>query len=195
MARPREFDEEAVLNAAMQCFWAQGYEATTVRDLIDKTGITGASLYNAFGDKRALYRKALDHYVEDRIADRLRRCAELAPRAAISSFLADVLKRSLTDREHKGCLLVNTALDVAPHDPEFQQVVANVLVRIERFFLKCVKAGQADGTISRSLPAKQIAQHLLGALMGIRVLARVRPERALLEGVASAALALLDLSD
>ena len=63
MARPREFDEGAVLDAAA-CFWKQGYEATSVRDLVAQTGITAASLYNAFGDKRALYQKALDHYVE-----------------------------------------------------------------------------------------------------------------------------------
>ena len=54
MARPREFDEATVLEAAMHCFWAQGYEATSVRDLAAQMGITGASLYNAFGDKRSL---------------------------------------------------------------------------------------------------------------------------------------------
>ena len=97
MARPREFDEEAVLDAAVNCFWAQGYEATSVRDLVEKTGITGASLYNAFGDKRALYRKALDHYIEGSIADRMRRCEKLAPREAISAFLAEIVKRSLED--------------------------------------------------------------------------------------------------
>ncbi|MGD9539229.1 MAG: TetR/AcrR family transcriptional regulator [Alphaproteobacteria bacterium] len=192
MARPREFDEDAVLDAAMQCFWTRGYEATSVRDLIETTGLTGASLYNAFGDKRALYRKALDHYVEDSVADRMRRCEALAPREAIGAFFAEILKRSLTDRQRKGCMLVNASLDVAPHDPEFQKVVAEVLVRIEGFFLKCVKAGQADGTITRSLPAARLAHHLLGVLMGVRILARVRPERALLEDVVAAALALLD---
>jgi TetR/AcrR family transcriptional regulator, transcriptional repressor for nem operon len=195
MARPREFEEETVLDAAMRCFWDRGYQATSVRDLVNKTGITGASLYNAFGDKRALYRKALDRYVDRSIADRLQRCAKLAPREAIGAFLAEILKRSLGDREHKGCLLVNAAVEVAPHDPEFQEEIADVLVRIERFFLKCVEAGQTDGTISRSLPAEQLARHLLGVLVGIRVLARVRPERALVEGIASAALSLLEPSD
>ncbi len=74
MARPREFDEETVLEAAVQCFWSRGFEATSVRNLIEKTGLTSASLYNAFGDKRALYQKALDHYVERGIADRIQRC-------------------------------------------------------------------------------------------------------------------------
>ena len=192
MARPREFDEEAVLNAAVECFWSRGYEATSVRDLIEKTGLTGASLYNAFGDKRAFYQRALDHYVETSILDRIRRCEAMAPREAIGSFFAEILKRSLDDRMHRGCMLVNAALDVVPHDPGFQDIVAGVLTRIEAFFLGRVRAGQVDGTITLALPAEDLARHLLGVLMGLRVLARARPERALLEGVVSPALALLD---
>lgn len=191
MARPREFDESAVLNAATQCFWKQGYEATSVRELVERTGITAASLYNAFGDKRALYEKALDHYIEESVADRIRRCESLPPLRAIEAFFAEIVKRSLNDRDRKGCMLVNAALDVALHDAAFRKVVAEVLVGIETFFQRCVRAGQADGTISRSLPAETLAQNLLGVLVGIRVLARVRPERALLEGVAAPALALL----
>jgi TetR/AcrR family transcriptional repressor of nem operon len=191
MARPREFDEGAVLDAAVLCFWKQGYEATSVRDLVAQTGITAASLYNAFGDKHALYQRALDHYVEASIADRIRRCEALPPRQAIEAFFEDIVKRSLNDRDRKGCMLVNAALDVAPHDPAFRKVVAEVLIGIETFFLACVRAGQADGTMTRSLPAETLSQNLLGVLMGIRVLARVRPERALLEGVAAPALALL----
>jgi TetR/AcrR family transcriptional regulator, transcriptional repressor for nem operon len=192
MARPREFDEEAVLDAAVQCFWAHGYEATSVRDLIEKTGVTGASLYNAFGDKRALYQRALDHYVEDSVLDRIRRCEALAPREAIDAFFAEIVRRSLDDDQHKGCMLVNAALDVAPNDQGFQRIVAAVLIRVEEFFLGRIEAGQVDRTITRSLAAKTLARHLLGVLMGVRVLARVRPERALLEGVVSGALALLD---
>lgn len=191
MARPREFDEGAVLNAAVLCFWKQGYEATSVRDLVAQTGITAASLYNAFGDKRALYQKALDHYVEASIADRIRRCEALPPYQAIAAFFEDIVKRSLNDRDRKGCMLVNAALDVAPHDPGFRKVVAEVLIGIEAFFLACVRAGQSDGTITRSLQAETLAQNLLGVLMGVRVLARVRPERALLEGVVAPALVLL----
>lgn len=191
MARPREFDEGAVLDAAVLCFWRRGYEATSVKDLVERTGITAASLYNAFGDKRAIYAKALDHYVEGSIAARIRRCETMAPRDAIGAFFEEILKRSLGDRQRKGCMLVNAALDVAPHDPGFRKIVAEVLGVIEAFFLACVKAGQADGTITRSLPAETLSHHLLGVLMGIRVLARVRPERALLEGAVLPSLALL----
>lgn len=192
MARPKEFCEATVLDAAMDCFWSRGYEATSVRDLIGRTGLTGASLYNAFGDKRALFRTALNHYVESSIGDRIRRYEALPPRAAIGAFFNEILQRSLTDREHKGCMLVNSALEIAPHDAEFQKIIADVLNRVEAFFRTCVRAGQADGTITSSLSADTLARHLLGVLMGVRVLARVRPERALLEGAVAPALALLD---
>ena len=191
MARPREFDEAAVLDAALHCFWSRGFEATSVRDLIACTGIAGASLYNAFGDKRALYRRALDRYVDRSVAQRIRRSADLPPLVAIGAFFADILARSLADPDRKGCLLVNAALEVAPHDPDFQRVVAAVLIEIETFFRRCVTAGQEDGSITRAQPAADLARHLLGVLMGVRVLARVRPERALLEGVVNPALALL----
>lgn len=192
MARPREFDEGAVLDAAAQCFWRRGYEATSVRDLIENTGLTGASLYNAFGDKRALYHKALDHYVESSIVERIHRCKGLTPREALSAFFEEILSRSLGDPEHKGCMLVNAALDVAPHDPAFAEVVAKVLVSVEQFFLNCIEDGQAEGTITHAQSADNLARHLLGMLMGIRVLARVRPERALLQGAVDSVLAVLD---
>ena len=192
MARPREFDEDAVLDAAMQCFWARGYESTSIKDLIENTGLTAASLYNAYGDKRAMFRTALDHYVGKSVGARLRRCRALPPREAVRSFFDDILRRSLGDRERKGCMVVNSALEMAPHDREFRETIVETLKRLELFFLDCVERGQADGTITSSRPAGGLAQHLLGVLMGVRVLARVRPERPLLEGVINTALALLD---
>ncbi|WP_175687171.1 TetR/AcrR family transcriptional regulator [Burkholderia anthina] len=191
MARPREFDEVAVLDATVQCFWRFGYEATSVKDLTETTGLTVASLYNAYGDKRGLFRAALDRYVNDSIAKRIARCEALPPLEAIHAFFDEILSRSLNDREHKGCMLVNSALEMAPHDDEFQKTIAGVLARVESFFLGCIRAGQADGTIAQSLSAKVLARHLLGVLMGVRVLARVRPERALLEGVIAPALSQL----
>ena len=193
MARPREFDETAVLEAAIQCFWSRGYEATSVRDLAEKMGLTGASMYNAFGDKRSLYRRALDHYVEQSFGDRVGRFERnLAPREAIGSFFDEIIERSLSDKQRKGCMLVNSALEMAPHDPEFQRVVADVMVQVENFFRRCVAAGQSEGTISGSQSAEDVARLLLSTLLGLRVLARTRPERKLLEGVLRPVLALLD---
>src|SRR5882757_823186 len=128
MARPREFDEAAVLQSAVECFWSRGYEATSVRGLADSMGITGASLYNAFGDKRSLYRRSLDHYVSNSFGDRVLRLeGELPPFEALEAFFSEIIERSISDKERKGCMLVNSALELAPHDKEFRRVVVRVL--------------------------------------------------------------------
>ncbi|MDY7560619.1 TetR/AcrR family transcriptional regulator [Pseudomonas sp. 10B1] len=193
MARPREFDEAAALDAATLCFWARGYEATSIRNLTQSMGITGASLYNAFGDKRSLYQRVLDRYVECGSLDWIKQLeAQLPPHQAIAAFFEEIIERSLDDPQRKGCLLVNAAVEVAPHDLGFQQIVADVLIQIEAFFCRCVAAGQRAGNISIVQTAEDLARLLLGLLLGIRVLARVRPERDLLQGMVRPAFALLD---
>jgi len=193
MGRPREFDEAEALAAAIGCFWEHGYEATSIRELADRMGLTGASLYNAFGDKRTLYRRALNHYIDTTFADRVRRLeGRLPPLQAISAFFAEIIQRSLDDKLRRGCMLVNSALEVAPHDPEFRQIVTGVLGHIEAFFRRCVRAGQQDGTITASQSATDLGRMLLGVHVGLRVIARTRPERALLEGMVRPALASLD---
>lgn len=191
MARPREFDEATVLEAAMNCFWAQGYELTSVRELAKQMGITGASLYNAFGDKRSLYRQVLGHYLEQTVRDRVARLEQLPPFPAIRTFFDEIVERSVTDKQRRGCMLVNSALELAPYDPEFQKLVAQEMIFIEAFFRRCIEAGQKDGTISAIRPGAELATLLLSVLLGIRVLARTRPERAVLEDAANGALELL----
>jgi len=193
MARPREFDETIVLEAAMERFWAHGYESTSVRDLADCMGITGASLYNAFGDKRSLYRRALDHYLQQSVHDRVGRLERLSPYPAIRAFFDEIIERSVTDKRRRGCLLVNSALEMAPYDIEFQRIVAQEMIFIETFFRRCIAAGQKDGTISTVRPAAELAKLLLSVLLGIRVLARTRPQRAVLRGAANGALGLLKI--
>lgn len=192
MARPRQFDEAAVLDAAIQCFWVRGYEATSVRDLAASMGITGASLYNAFGDKHSLFARALDRYAEMGFTERIRRIeGHLPARDAIAAFFSEIIERSLGDPQQKGCLLVNAALEVAPHDPAIREVVARFFGRLEAFFQRCVAEGQHTGTITRAQPAEDLARLLLGILVGVRVMARAQPDRELLEGLVKPALALL----
>jgi len=193
MARPKAFDEAAALDAAIECFWSRGYEATSVRDLAAAMGIVGPSLYNTFGDKRALYQRALAHYVERGFCERVRRFeSQLAPRAAIGAFFDEIIELSLADEQRKGCMIVNSALELAPHDAEFREALALVLRDMQAFFLRCVKAGQEAGTINAGQSAEDLARMLLGLLMGLRVLARARPEAELLRGLVRPALALLD---
>src|SRR5690606_19613168 len=192
MGRPREFDEDAVLAAAIDCFWQHGYEATSVRELACRMGLTGASLYNAFGDKRTLYRRALNYYVQTSFAARAHQLqATLSPPEAIRAFFTETIERSLDDKQRRGCLIVNAALEVAPHDPEFRQIVTEVLGHVEEFFRRCIRAGQRDGTITNRHSAIELARMLLGIHIGMRVLARTRPERTLLEGMMRPAFTLL----
>jgi TetR/AcrR family transcriptional regulator, transcriptional repressor for nem operon len=192
MARPREFDEAAVLEAAMNCFWARGFGQTSVRDLVEQMGITGASLYNAFGDKRSLYRQAFIHYLQQTVRDRVARLEKLPPVAAIGTFFNEIIERSVDDEQRRGCMLVNAALELAPYDAEFQKLVAEEMVFIEAFFRRSIEAGQKDGSIADTRPAEELGKLLLSVLLGIRVLARTRPQRNVLEGAANGVLALLE---
>lgn len=193
MARPREFDETTALDAAVACFWQRGYEATSVRDLADKMGISAPSLYNAYGDKHALFVQALERYLDRSMRARIRRLEEsLPPKQAVHRFIEEIIAHSLNDQERRGCFLINSALEVAPHDRKLGALIAERLAEIEAFFHRSIKAAQAQGEVPRDRGAKDLARLLLGVVLGIRVLARAKPERALLEGIARPALALLD---
>ncbi len=174
----------------MQCFWASGYAGTSVRELGDAMGLGPPSLYNAFGDKRSLFTRCLDRYLDANMRARIARVEKtLPPRQAIETFLAEIVERSLENR--LGCLLANAALEVAPHNPDIADVVAERMGELEAFFHRCVIAGHQDGSISPDADAAAVAQLLLTTVMGLRVLARGYPKRAVLEGAVRQALSLL----
>jgi TetR/AcrR family transcriptional regulator, transcriptional repressor for nem operon len=193
VARLKEFDETRALDAAVDCFWERGYGATSVRDLADAMGIGGPSLYNAYGDKRALFSRSLERYANRSMRERIARLeARHQPKQAIRAFIAEIVDRSLKDPDRRGCLLINSALDVAPHDTEIAAVVAGYLDEIRGFFRRNLEAARRAGRLPRTLDPDQVAGHLLGVVAGIRVLARTGARRRVLEDVARPALALLD---
>lgn len=192
MARPREFDEEAVLDAATGCFWHRGYAATSVRELAVTMGLTVPSLYNAFGDKSALFRIVLDRYVEHVIQPRIDRLAALPPMEAVRRFLTQIVDRAVSDPDRRGCLLINSAVELAPHDDTLAATISGHLARIELFFRGAIEAGRADGTLPVAARPDDSARLLLGVVVGIRVLARSRPERPLLDGIVRTALATIE---
>jgi TetR/AcrR family transcriptional regulator, transcriptional repressor for nem operon len=98
----------------------------------------------------------------------------------------------VNDRERRGCFLVNSALEVAPHDKKLGGLIADRLGELEAFFERLIRKAQAEGSVPRQRAAKDLARLLLGLVLGIRVLARVRPERAFLQSLTRPALALLD---
>jgi TetR/AcrR family transcriptional repressor of nem operon len=191
MVRGRSFDETVVLDAAMARFWEHGYVATSVRDLGDAMGLGAASLYNAFGDKRALFARCLDRYLDANMRARIVYLeATSPPRRAIEVWLADIVERSMHDR--LGCMLVNSALEIAPHDAAMAEIVSSRLSELEAFFCRCVIAGQRDGSINADRDAADLARLLLTTTVGLRVLARGRPDRVVLEGAVRQMLVLFD---
>jgi TetR/AcrR family transcriptional repressor of nem operon len=189
MARLKAFNEDRALDQAVDCFWLRGFEATSVRDLAEAMGIGGPSLYNAFGDKRALFRRSLERYAERSMRERIARLeAAHRPKEAIAAFVSEIVDRSLKDPDRKGCLLVNSALDVAPHDAEIGKVVGGYLDEIRAFFRRNIVAARKAGQVPRRVDPEGMADHLLGVIAGIRVLARTGAKRRRLEGVARPAL-------
>jgi TetR/AcrR family transcriptional repressor of nem operon len=154
-------------------------------------GLGQASFYNAFGDKRALFARCLDRYLDGGMREKIARLERgLPPRDAIEGLLREIVAHSLRDR--RGCLLVNTAIEVAPHDAEIGRLVAARLAELEAFFRRCVAAGQQAGTIHPSRDPADLARLFVSVAVGLRVLARARPVKAVLDGAARQAIALLD---
>jgi TetR/AcrR family transcriptional regulator, transcriptional repressor for nem operon len=194
VARPRQFDSDRVLQAAESVFWEKGYHPTSTRDLTAAMEMTTASLYNAYGDKRGLFLAALDRYLDHSGRERMARLeATLPPHEAICGFFAEIIARSLADPRHRGCMLVNTALEVRDDDPEIRKIVATETLEIEKFFARCARAAQSAGTIVRHIPADDIGKMLLSATLAVRVLARVRPQPDVLYGLVRPQLSLLGL--
>ena len=158
MPRLKAFDEDRAVDAAVDCFWARGYGATSVRDLAEAMGIGGASLYNAYGDKRALFERALERYANRSMRERISRIeARHAPRQAIGAFLAEIVDRSVRDPDCRGCLLVNSALDAAHGDAELAKLVASYLGEIRAFFRRSLRACRRDGAVAPNLDFAHVA--------------------------------------
>lgn len=198
MARLKEFDEDKALDSAVDCFWEHGYEATSVRDLTQAMGIGSASFYNAYGDKRALFAVALERYANRSMRERIARIeARQMPKSRIAAFLDEIVDKSVKDSDCKGCMLVNSALDIGPHDPEIGSLVSGYLGEIRGFFKRSLEAAREAGDLPRRLDVEGTADHLLGVLVGIRVLARTKMKREsdrrrMLMAVAQPALGILE---
>lgn len=196
MARPRGFDDSAVLEHVLQQFWTRGYEATSVRDLEAAAGIGMASLYNAFGGKRSLFCAALERYSEQQTRACLSDIEKLSsPSERIRSFVERVIEAALQDPQRRGCLVINTAIELAPHDPEIGAIVAGYLAEVEAFFRRNLEAAMAAGEASPEASPEDGARSLSTLMFGLRVLARTAPDRAMMEGAARPLLAMLRLPD
>ena len=193
MPRKKEFDVDAVLHKAMTAFWTRGYEATSLNDLLDCMQIQRASLYNAFGDKRTLFLETLRRYdVIYRRAEVAKRVNMHSPRQAILGLFHDAITAVVVYGARNGCFLINTALELSPHDEEVAKIVCAAFTHMEhKFFRKMIEKGRASGEISQTVVPAPTARALLGLFIGLRVLSRSRPEKLLLQSIAQQAETLL----
>lgn len=195
MGRPRKFDESDALDKVVHLFWSHGYAASSIRDLEATTGIGTASLYNAFGGKRELFRAALARYSEQQIRALIRDIEDIpSPSGRIRTFVERITEAALVDPDRMGCLVINTATELGAHDPEIAATIARDLAEVESFFRRNVQAAIAAGEAPPDLSADDVARAFSALMFGLRVLARTCPDRVMMEGAARPLLALLEES-
>jgi len=177
VARPKAFDPDEVLDRAVDLFWRRGYEATSVQDLVDHLGISRVSLYATFGDKHTLYLLALDRYEERNAAGLPEDCDALEAIEALFRAAAD-------DPERRGCLMVNTATELATLDAEAGAKVTAALRRAEDTFRAALERARAAGDLPLDRDPVALARFLTLAYQGVRVMAKAgAPQQSLDDAV------------
>ena len=190
MPRQKKFCVENVLEKAMVAFWDRGYHGTSLQSLVEYMGVNRASLYDTFDDKYSLFLDSLHAYKIIYIKSYLANQAKKhTPRQAIINYFLDMILKA---EERNGCLIVNTALEISPHDETVSQIVNEAFAYIEKnFFRKMIKKGQACGEISKTVVSTATAQALLSLLIGLCVLSRSNSSKPVMMAVVSQVKALL----
>jgi TetR/AcrR family transcriptional repressor of nem operon len=190
VARPKEFDRDEVLGRAMDLFWSRGYEATSMTDLVDHLGIGRQSLYDTFGDKRALYLAVLDHYVGSG-----RACIDLADdvpvRKQLRVFFSALIARALGDPDHGCCMMLLAAAERAPADDEVVERFCTVNDKLEKVLVRRLAKAQRDGEIGAHHDVFALARFLSSSAYGLQLTGRGVRDRRHLEQIADTTLSIL----
>jgi TetR/AcrR family transcriptional regulator, transcriptional repressor for nem operon len=170
MGRPREFDEDAAIEAALRVFWERGYHDTSVAELTRATRLHKGSLYGAFTDKQTLFLRALDRYVEERrraSAEFLKRPG--SPLAALRLFLHEVARSSAGTSGQLGCLVSNTTLELLPRDSEVAQRIRRNFREMDSDFAALIARAKQAGEVRADVDERIAAQLIVTAMQGLRV--------------------------
>ncbi|MFF7654664.1 TetR/AcrR family transcriptional regulator [Streptomyces sp. NPDC007983] len=188
MARPKEFDPDHVLDAAMDAFWGKGYAATSAQDLVDSTGLGRGSLYHAFSGKHHLFMEVLRRY-EQRWTARQQEVldGEGGIRERIGRVLMSVVDEEVAEGAasagveagRRGCLAVNAAIELAGRDPEVTAQVERNFTRMEEILRSAIHRAQLDGEIARDKDPGALAQFTLNSMYGLRVLGKTADRKTL----------------
>ncbi len=179
MARTKEFDPDAAVAAAVDVFWKQGYANTSMQDLVDRLDLNRGSLYGTFGSKHELFVSALSRYcaeVSGALLETLEADGPLLPR--LRCELVAIVDADLADPDHKGCLLVNSAMEGLPGDGDTAALFERTVGTIRAGFEAAIRRAQLDGELPRSLDPRAGASFLVTTLQGLRVMAKGTSERA-----------------
>lgn len=180
MGRPKQFDPDAAIDAAMDVFWRKGYAGTTPADLTEALGIGKGSLYNAFGSKHALFEQALRRYRDGQAAAMVEFLGGTGPvKDRLRNALRTLAEMDLADPDRRGCLAVNTAAELGDTDEVAADLVRRMLDRTEQAFRELIDEGQRNGEIEPGRDPAALASLLLNTVVGMRLLVRVStgPER------------------
>ncbi|OZM82665.1 TetR/AcrR family transcriptional regulator [Pseudonocardia sp. MH-G8] len=193
MPRPRTFDEDCAVDAAMRTFWAQGYEATTTQDLCEATGLGRSSIYNTFTSKHELFTRALLRYIETTNAAQLAVLEDerRAPAERLRALLSQIVDGEAANRRNgrsPGCLTVNTTVELAGRDPEATALLERDQQRRTEALRDVIAAGQRDGGIATARDALALARFVNAVIGGIRVAGQGGADRDVLQSIADAAL-------
>lgn len=191
MARSKEFDENAVLDKAMKLFWEQGYEKTSMTDLVECMGIHRRSLYDTFGDKHTLFLKAMDRFGEKTnaaLAAGVKR-SETAKEALqfIFNFMIDGQEGSPS-----GCFMVNSAVELAARDADVDSKFMKMFTVAEQQLKEIILWGQRDGEFATGSDAEELAEYLHNVWVGLRVMARTSVDKDKLRRIANTSIQFLE---
>ncbi|WP_046246488.1 TetR/AcrR family transcriptional regulator [Hymenobacter terrenus] len=195
MARPRKFEREPLLKQAQEVFWSQGYEATSVQNLVDALDIHPGTLYATFGDKHALFLEVLDYYrswTEATIGALLRRPG--SKKQAIEQFLSMMVRGLLSPTGKRGCLLTNTAIERTLCDAPAVERVSQHHTWMEGALHQALQEAQDAGELTpRSADElRALAQFLANTVQGLRVVVRTTNEPVVLHNIVRIALQALN---
>jgi TetR/AcrR family transcriptional repressor of nem operon len=190
--RPKEFTTEAVLSKAVDAFAAKGYEATSIQDLVEAMGINRFSLYEEFGGKHGLFLAALDHY---HLARRNRAVAHFSSQGQAAEVLRDYLRMIYRDARRggaHGCIMVNSACELAREDPEIAKRISDHFLKLEEIFVNFLGEAKLRGDISTEKDLTALARFLLNVSRGLRVMVTYEKDQEVFDDITNLALGVLD---
>ncbi len=191
MSRAREFVDEEVLEKAAGVFWRKGYEATSIQDLVNSTGVKRQSLYNVFGDKHRFFLATLDWYQNKQLA-RMKRYMEetVSAKDALRGIFETIIEDVVSQRRD-GCFMVNSTIELGVADPEVGKRALRTKEQMEEMIERLIRKAQRSGQIGKDKHPRRLARMIYNSFLGLRVTAKTTDDPAIMRDIAEGVLSLL----